>query len=255
MARELDTVRRLPNAPASSEWEARASAFDGHLADAHRLFQRAVEDATRGELHEIAGQRAAADAEAHAAVGQCVEAGDDAGTALVRSRDNFTLERAGRALALCGANAQAAKLSAELAGRFPDATLTRQLQLPVMAAALAIQAGDPRHALALLEPANAYDGARGAEFWPAYLRGLAYLATGQGAEAAREFDRNLGHRGEAVDSILYPLSRLGLARASVLAGDVDRARTHYNAFFNAWRSADPDLRPLREARAEYRRLR
>jgi hypothetical protein len=125
----------------------------------------------------------------------------------------------------------------------------------VIAAGLAIQAGEPRRALTLLEPVKAYDRARGAEFWPAYLRGLAYLATGQGADAAREFDGNLAHRGEAADSILYRLSRLGLARASALAGDVDRARTHYNAFFDAWQGADPDLRPLREARAEYRRLR
>ena len=40
------------------------------------------------------------------------------------SRDNFTLERASRALALCGAADEVSRLSGELAERFPNATQT-----------------------------------------------------------------------------------------------------------------------------------
>jgi hypothetical protein len=82
------------------------------------------------------------------------------------SRDNTTLERSGRALALCGARDDATKLSDELALRFPAATLTERIQRPVIAAALAIQGGDPARGLALLEPVAPYDHARSADFWP-----------------------------------------------------------------------------------------
>jgi eukaryotic-like serine/threonine-protein kinase len=255
MARERDAARRLPDALLTADWDARASAFGGRVRTAHELFRRAAQDAARGEMPETAAQWAAADAEVHAAVGQCAEARTDANAAVALSRDNFTLERAGRALALCGAAAEAAKLSNELTERFPDATLTRRIQLPVIASALAVQSGDAARALAVLEDVRPYDRARGAEFWPAYLRGLAHVTRQNGADAAGEFDAILGRRGEAPDSILFALSQLGRARAAALAGDREASRKQYDAFFETWRDADSDLPPLREARREYARLR
>jgi len=146
-------------------------------------------------------------------------------------------------------------ISEELTARFPDATLTRRIQLPVMAAALAIRGGEASRGLALLEPVRPYDRARSAEFWPVYLRGLAYLATKNGTEAARQFQAILDRRGEAPDAPVFPLSHLGLARAAALSGEVERAAKAYEAFFDVWRDADADLRPLREAHREYARLR
>ena len=171
------------------------------------------------------------------------------------SRDNSTLERSGRALALCGAQSEVSRLSGELADRFPNATLTRRIQLPVTAAALAIQGGDSTRGLALLEPVRPYDHARGADFWPAYLRGQAYLTSKDGREAGVQFETILNHRGEGPDSPLYPLAHLGLARAATLAGDVEKARKAYDALFALWQGADSDLRPLLDARREYARLR
>jgi hypothetical protein len=78
----------------------------------------------QAELVETAAQWSAADAETHALVGQCAETRSEAAAAITLSRDNFTLERSGRAIALCGQRADAAALSSELAKRFPDATLT-----------------------------------------------------------------------------------------------------------------------------------
>src|SRR6185295_3041777 len=140
-----------PDALLTADWEARASAFNGRVGAAHDLFRRAAQDAARGDMPEIAAQWSAADVEVHAVVGQCGRARAEAGAALSLSRDNFTLERAGRALALCGATADAATLSTELANRFPEATLTRRIQLPVIAAALAVQRGDAAGAVAPLE--------------------------------------------------------------------------------------------------------
>jgi eukaryotic-like serine/threonine-protein kinase len=255
MTRELEAARRLPDARLAADWEARTSAFSGRVVTAHGLFRRAAQDAARDELPETAAQWSAADAEVHAAIGQCPDARADAEAALSLSRDNFTLERAGRALALCGAGAEASRLSNELVERFPDATLTRRIHVPVIAAALAHQSGDAARAIALLDAVRPYDRARGAEFWPPYVRGLAFLARKNGADAGREFDSILGHQGEAPDSILFALSHLGRARAAVLSEDVETARKEYDAFFEIWRNADADLPLLRDARREYGRLR
>src|SRR5580765_747878 len=152
MARELDSARRLPDGVAASDWEARTAAFAGRVQIAHDRFRRAVAAATLAQLGETAAQWSASESEMHAAVGQCADTRRETAAALALSRDNTTLERSGRALALCGARDDATNLSDELALRFPAATLTERIQRPVIAAALAIQGGDPARALALLGP-------------------------------------------------------------------------------------------------------
>jgi tetratricopeptide (TPR) repeat protein len=254
MAREIEAARRLPDGALAADWPARVAAAGGRMQAAHDLFRRASGDVARVDLPETAAQWSASDAEAHAAVGQCADARGDAAAALALSRDNFTLERAGRTYALCGASAEAATLSQELSTRFPDATLTRRLQLPLIEATLALQRGEARRALALLEPVKPYDRARGAELWPSYVRGLSYLATKDAAAARQQFEEIVGRRGESPDSVLLALSHLGLARAAAVTGDAAAARTAYDAFFAAWRDADADVPVLRQARAEYARL-
>jgi tetratricopeptide (TPR) repeat protein len=158
-------------------------------------------------------------------------------------------------LAWCGSEAEAAKVAGELSRRFPDAILTTHVVLPVMAAAAAVRAGNPSHALELLEPVRRFDHAPVAEYWPAYLRGQAQLQLRHGAEAAAEFRSIIEHRGEQPDSPLYPLAHLNLARALVLSGDAAAARQAYLAFFELWQNADGHLLPLQEARREFDRVR
>ena len=188
-------------------------------------------------------------------MGQCAEARRETAGAIALSRDNVTLERSARVLAMCGADTEASRLSNELVDRFPSATLTSRIQIPLSVAASAIQAGEPARALAVLEPVRPYDHARGAEFWPAYLRGQAYLTLKDAREAVAQFETIVNHRGEAPDSPLYPLAHLGLGRAAALAGETAKARKAYESFLALWRDADSDLRPLREARREYALLR
>jgi hypothetical protein len=54
---------------------------------------------------------------------------------------------------------------------------------------------------------------------------------------------------------LSALSHLGLARARTLSGDSARARTAYRDFFALWKDADPDIPILKQAKAEYAKLR
>jgi hypothetical protein len=51
------------------------------------------------------------------------------------------------------------------------------------------------------------------------------------------------------------MARLQLARAHTLAGETVKARGAYEDLFALWRNADPDVPVVRQARAEYARLR
>ncbi len=255
MARDLELSIGVGQTNAAFGWQAHTAAFAGRVRAAHDAFQRGIQMSRQVNFEEVSAQLSMEDAETHAMVGQCADARREVAAGLQLTRDNVTLERASRALALCGADAEASKLAAELADRFPEATLTQRVSVPVTQAILAIRGGDPGRALEQLEPVRAYDHVPSGEFWPPYLRGQAYLQRKDGAAAAREFQTIRDHRGEVPASMLYPLSHLGLARAAALEGRTDDARAAYETLLALWSDADPALPPLVEARAERSRLR
>jgi tetratricopeptide (TPR) repeat protein len=255
MARELKSARSTTPGMWTSSWEARTLLFSGKFDAAHQLFQRSIQDALRDSFHELGAQWTMEDAESRAIAGQCTEARREVSAGLELSRDNFTLERAARTLALCEGGGQASALARELASRFSDAALTTRIQLPVIDAALALRRGEPARAVELLDIVSPYDHAPSSEFWAPYLRGQAYLQLKDGHAAGAAFEGILRHRGEAPTSPLYPLAHLGVARAAALTGDVAGARTSYERLFSLWNDADSTLQPLNEARLEYARLR
>lgn len=85
---------------------------------------------------------------------------------------------------------------------------------------------------------------KAADFYPQYIRGLAFAKLNKPQESAREFDKILEHRGEAPLSALYPLAQLGKARAT-------RSKADYEKFFDLWSEADKDMPALVAAKAEY----
>jgi tetratricopeptide (TPR) repeat protein len=252
--RALDESRASTPAMWQSTWEARTLVYSGRVAAAHQLYQRAIQDAVRDNFPELAARWTLEDAEAHAVVEQCGPARAEAAAGLGLSRDNFTLERAARTLALCRGDAEASALERELAQRFPEAALTIRVQRPVSAAVRALRRGDAAGAVTLLDPVAPYDRSPSAEFWPPYVRGLAFLRQNDGSRARAEFDRILSNRGAAPTSPLYALARLGAARAASLSGDVAGARMSYEDLLSLWRDADSTLPPLDDARREYARL-
>jgi tetratricopeptide (TPR) repeat protein len=235
-------------------WQAHTSAFGGHAADAHEQFRVGVRLALQGHFTEVAAQLTVEDAENHAVVGECAEARAEAAAGLELNRDNSTLEHASRALALCGAEQQAAALTAELEKRFPEATLIRHMAVPITAAMSALERGQAAHALQVLDTITPYDHAPSAEFWPLYLRGKAHLQLRDGRSATMAFRWIVDHRGEVPVSALFPLAHLGLAQAALLNGDAGEARRWYESFLTLWKEADPGLSVLKQARAEYARL-
>ena len=86
------------------------------------------------------------------------------------------------------------------------------------------------------------------------MRGQAYLAAHQGAEAATEFQKILDHRGIVVSDPIGALAHLQLGRAYVLSGDPSKAKTAYQDFLTLWKDADADIPILKQARAEYAKL-
>jgi tetratricopeptide (TPR) repeat protein len=254
MARELEASTGLRQTNSAFGWQAHASAAEGRVKAGHDQFRQGIQLSLHGGFTEVGAHLMLEDAEMHATVGQCTDALNEADEGIRLARDNTTLERAGRVFALCGAAGEATKIAAELAKRFPEATLTIHQAIPVIHAAAALRSGDAARAIEVLEPVRPYNHAPSDEFWTLYLRGLAYLASKNGTAAAGEFQSIVDHQGEVPTSMLYPLAHLGLARSKALTNDTNGARDAYERMFALMKDPDADLRPLVEARAEHARL-
>jgi hypothetical protein len=100
--------------------------------------------------------------------------------------------------------------------------------------------------------------------YTAYIRGSAYLASGQGPQAAAEFQKIIDHSGLVWNCWTGALAHLGVARANALqfrtlkGADADMARVRalaaYKEFLTLWKDADPDIPVLKEAKAELAKL-
>jgi tetratricopeptide (TPR) repeat protein len=169
------------------------------------------------------------------------------------------LPLAALALARAEPSAQARKLADELNHEFPLDTLMQGYVLPTVRAMLALGYGDARQALASLQLASELDFACPQAFantspalYPIYVRGRAYLMAGQAQQAAAEFQRLI--RTLTWDYPLAALAHVQLGRAKAMSGDQPGARKAYQDFFALWKEADPDTPILREAKAEFEKL-
>jgi hypothetical protein len=90
--------------------------------------------------------------------------------------------------------------------------------------------------------------------YPAYVRGLAYLAAHKGSEAASEFQKILDHRGVVFNEPIGALAHLQIGRAYAMQGNNAKARAANQDFFTLWKDADADIPVLIAAKAEYAKL-
>jgi eukaryotic-like serine/threonine-protein kinase len=253
MKQQLNWANGRPDAYMALDWQNSSSAFAGQWRRAQEFSQRAIDLAVGSDGKEVAARYAAEAVLRGAAFGQCAQTKAAAARAMNLEHNRVSLPRTALGLAMCGEASQAQSMIEELARRFPKDTLINRLWVPMISAASELHRHNPNEAVQLLDTARRYEAA--AEFWPQYLRGLAYLTLKSGKEAAAEFHNILDHRGEAALSVLYPLAHLGLARASTLMGDIDNSRKEYQEFFSIWKDADGDLPALIEARKELASLR
>lgn len=109
----------------------------------------------------------------------------------------------------------------------------------------------------MLVPALPYElGVPGNEtFWtnlyPVYVRGEAFLAAGQGTQAAAEFRKILDWPGVVVNEPIGALAHLQLGRAYAMQGDTAKAKAACGDFLTLWKGADTDIPILKQAKAEY----
>ncbi len=240
-----------------SDKEAYAFAYAGQLKKASVLSQRAVDQAMQEAQPERAGLWEAGASLREAFFGNAPLARQRATAALDHSNNRQVAFGAALALAISGDDGRAQQLADDLDRRFPEDTIVRFSDLPVLRARIALDQGNPLKAIELLQVAVPYElGARldlGA-LYPIYERGEAHLAAHQGTEAAVEFQKILDHRGVVGSDPVGALAHLQLGRAYVLTGDKIKAKSAYQDFLTLWKDADPDILIFREAQEEYARL-
>jgi serine/threonine protein kinase/tetratricopeptide (TPR) repeat protein len=231
----------------------------GKLKNAHELTGRAMDSAQHNDAKESAAgyQAEAALREVEAGNREQVRAEAKAALKLAPNRDVRAM--AALALARAGDTAGAEKLAVELDKTFPLDTLVQRYWLPTIRAAVALERKDPNRAIELLKVASTIElGSITTDLTiflcPAYLRGEAYLMLHDGNRAAEEFQKFIDHRGLVANFPWGALARLGLARAYAMLGDTAKARTAYQDFLTLWKDADPDIPILKQAKAEYAKL-
>ncbi len=244
-------------------------AYRGHVSRARELTERAVNSAKRADNKENGAIWQANAALQQAAYGNSAQARQAAAEAIKLAPASQGVEvEVALALAMAGDAARAESLAQDLGKRFPLDTQMQSLWLPVIQAQLALDKRDPAPALNALQAASAIElgnipfGNNISCLYPVYLRGEAYLAAGQGAAAAAEFQKILDHSGIVWNCWTGALAHLGLGRANALQarssqrGDADRVRAlaAYKDFLALWKDADPDIPILKQAKAEYAKL-
>jgi tetratricopeptide (TPR) repeat protein len=163
------------------------------------------------------------------------------------------------ALARTGETAQSKTILEALQKSDPTNTYLKVYWFPALEASIYLAQQAPDRAIVALEPSLPYElgspppGGSGT-IYPAYIRGLAYLAQKNGPAAAAEFQKFPDHAGIVQNFLLGSLARLQLARAYVLSGDAAKAKAAYQDFLTLWKDADPDIPILKQAKAEYAKL-
>jgi hypothetical protein len=169
-------------------------------------------------------------------------------------------------LARTGDETRAKRIAAELEKHFPQHVIVQSYWLPCIRAQIALIEKNPDHALQLLQTATRYDAllpqvAYYSHIPSIVLRAKAFSATGQPTLAAKEWETIIKTPGIVQLSASAPIARLQLARLYALhtaTGNSSaraQALSAYQNFLSLWQNADDDIPLLKQARAEYSKLR
>ena len=251
-----DWARRSVNTEELLALHSNTEASLGHLAKARDLTRQAVASARQHDLPGRAGLWLSQSGLREALFGNAEAASRDTAAALDLSSAWDARIVAAAALTRVGDVAKAESLLNPLKRELPANTLLQKYWLPAVEGDIALHRGDTARAISRLELARGFELADASTtapaLYPAYIRGLAYLSARQGAAAAKEFQNILDHSALVGNHPLRVVSRLGLARAYLLAGDVVKARAEYQTVLTRWKDGDGDLAMLKEVRAEAR---
>jgi DNA-binding winged helix-turn-helix (wHTH) protein/tetratricopeptide (TPR) repeat protein len=260
MQKEADEVMGKPDTEdLILYYESDTAAYSGRFAQASDLTRQATESAARAGHGGVGAAYQAEAALREALAGNLPVAKSQAKHALALSNERDVVAIAAIALGLAGDSADATRLGDDLGKGFPENTAVHYNLLPAIRAATALQSGNAAEAIAALRASTPYELGQTAQLvslvlYPIYLRGDAYLAARDGESAAAEFQKILAHPGLAQNEVIGALAHLGLGRANVLLHDSTRAKMEYQNFLTLWRTADPDIPILKQAKVEYSKL-
>jgi tetratricopeptide (TPR) repeat protein/tRNA A-37 threonylcarbamoyl transferase component Bud32 len=236
-------------------------AYNGHLTKARAFSAQAAETASKSDNKEAAALWLAYAALREAEFGNAIPAKRQAEAALALAQGRDVRVVAALALARVGDAVPAQKLAARLNQEFPLDTMMQGYVLPTVRAMLALNRGDGQLAVELLQPASEYELGTPQAFsntvpplYPMYVRGQAYLKAAEGWQATAEFQKMIDHCTVSVNYPLGALAHLQLGRAFALQDDTAKTRAAYQDFLALWKDADPDIPILKQAKAEYAKL-
>ncbi len=244
-------------------------AYSGHLHKAMELTKRSIDSAIRADSKETGAVSQEIAAQREAAFGDPTNAKLEAAQGLKLYPASGAVEvEAALAFAMAGDATRAESLAQDLNKRFPLDTQMQSLWLPAIKAQLALNQKNLAEAISDLQAASSIElGSMpfgDTCLYHTYIRGEAYLASGQATASAAEFQKILDHSGIVWNCWTGALAHLGVARANALqsrasqGADADAARVRalaaYKDFLTFWKDADPDIPILKQAKAEYAKL-
>ena len=255
MAAQVDWALHTPRAEVLIAEQAATDAYYGRVARSRTSMQPAVAGALRNDFKGNAAAWTALQAVREALLGNKEEARAQARAAVALEDNADTRALAAVALLRAGDLDTARQLADRMSAERPRGTLVQNYWMPVIRAQADMHGGGAHAAIEALRAAEQYElSDTRLPLLPAYVRGEAYLLAGDGPRAAAEFQKLLQPDGAVGNSLLGPMSRIGLARALTLTGDRSGAKTQYEAFLETWRGADLEIPLMRQVRAEYREL-
>jgi serine/threonine protein kinase/Tfp pilus assembly protein PilF len=263
--------------------QADTEAYYGHLIKARQFTRRAIQSARRDGDEESALGYQIIGALREAEFGNFPEARRQL-TDLKPGSGQSLRTLSALAFARSGVPKRALALANDLNHQHPADTLLNGYWLPTIRAAVHVGSEGQSEAIELLQAALPYElgvpqTPTNVVPYPIYLRGLAFLSLGQGAQAAEQFQKILDHPGIVANCPLGALARLGLARAYAMESgtpgplntprrvkeqgasksqsgpdSIAKSQAAYADFFNLWKDADADIPILKQAQKEYRQL-
>ncbi len=239
--------------------QANTEAYSGHFTKARQLSLVAASQMQIGGQREAAGLCLAQEAIREAEIGNSARARDFISKALHLSHDQNVVALAALVMARTGDALKAISFAEQLDKDYPSNTFIQKYWLPIIRAETELHQNKASQAVDTLSIAGplewaAPDALAISTLFPAYERGQAYLACGEGGKAATEFQKLIDHPGMVLNFPLGALARLGLARAYALQRNTAKALAAYQDFLTLWKDADRDISILIIAKSDFAKL-
>jgi class 3 adenylate cyclase/tetratricopeptide (TPR) repeat protein len=226
--------------------------MQGAFNEARTFAEQGARSANAAKAPDAAGNVLSTAAVFEAENGVCTEVPTLAKKALSFDASIQTLPGVALSLTMCGQGLPELAALRKLAKASPDNTLLNAVYLPQAEAAVALVQHRPQDVPSLLESSHSYTLAGVAPILEATAllqlhRPSEVIALLQPILRYRYLEAQTGTNGEFPS---YSMATLLTARAYAMAGDKPNAIKMYQQVIDLWKNADPNFKPLADARKE-----